>query len=358
MIITRKIQLNVDASGDEKKEVYERLYNILWGVRRCANIISSHLFTLDHEKDMIYLTDEFKAKLLDKSKDEEGILTTSYQNGMYRLVSQMYKGEIPSDILTNLVNNIMGHYKKEKQLVWQGKKSLRSYRESIPIPFSKNSIKFESHEKYFSVRLFKMPFKTYLGQDRSNNRVVIERVLSGEYALSGSSIQIKDNKIFLLLCVNIPTNENKLDPKKEVIATLSPIVPIHAVIGKKSMDIGSFEEYMHQKNAIYASRRRMQIGAKFTKGGKGRKKKLKVLEKDSYATKERNYVSTKLHTYAKALVQHAVRHGAGTIVLMPTQLNEEGKNELLLQDWGYYNLKTKIEYKAKIEGIKVKEVKE
>ena len=50
MIITRKIQLNVNAEGDEKKEIYERLYKINWAVRRCANMISSHLFHLDNIK--------------------------------------------------------------------------------------------------------------------------------------------------------------------------------------------------------------------------------------------------------------------------------------------------------------------
>ena len=77
-------------------------------------------------------------------KDEEGILNTSYQNSMYRLVSNAYKGEVPSDILTNLVSNIVSSYKKEKSLIWQGKKSLRSYRDTIPIPFSKKNIDFIS----------------------------------------------------------------------------------------------------------------------------------------------------------------------------------------------------------------------
>jgi transposase len=354
MIITRKIQLLIDADNDERKLFYEKLYKINWGVRRCANIISSHLFHMDNVKDMMYLTDEIKIKLADIQKDEQGILTTSYQNSLYRLISSMYKGEIPTDILTNLVNNIVRNYKSEKLLVWQGKKSLRSYKDSIPIPFSKKYVAFTPCEKWYELNLFKIPFKTYLGKDRNNNRVMIDRIITGEYEASGSSLQISKNKIFLLLCINIPEKEKSPDQDKAVIAHLSPFTPIIASIGRKKIEIGSFEEYMHKKIAIQAKRQRMQRSAKYTKGGKGRNKKMKILEKDSIAKKEANYLNTMLHTYSKILVKFALDHNAGKIILIKDE-PDPSKAKMLLENWGYYNLKTKIEYKAKIEGIEVVE---
>ena len=356
MIITRKIQLNVNAEADEKKKIYERLYNINWAVRRCANTISTHLFYMDSMKDMVYLTDDIKLKLADVAKDEEGVLNTSYQNSMYRVISNMYKGEVPSDILTNVANNIVSNYKKEKSLVWQGKKSLRSYRDSIPIPFSKKNIVFEPKEKWYEISLFKMPFKTYLGQDRNNNRVIIERINSGEYTPASSSLQISKNKIFLLLCINIPEKEKQKDNKKEVNAFLSPFTPIVASIGKNKKEIGSFEEFMHKKIAIMAKRRRMQAAAKYTKGGKGRKKKMKMLSKEAVAKKEANYLNTMLHTYSKALVDFAEQNGAGTIILKKGLIGGE-RTDYLLENWGYHNLKVKIDYKAKIRGISVVEEK-
>lgn len=357
MIITRKIQLNVNAIGDEKKEIYERLYKIQWSVRQCANLISSHLFQLDNYKEMIYLTEDIKLKLADEAKDEDGILVTSYQNSMYRIASQAFKGIVPTDILTNLVSTIVSTYKKEKSLIWQGKKSLRSYRDTIPIPFSKNSLKFTKQEKWYEFSLYKMPFKTYLGQDRSNNRAIIERIIDGTYTPANSSIQIKKNKIFLLLCVNIPEKDKVRDIEKVVHAQLNPITPITAQFGKKTELIGSYEEYMHVKNSIAAKRHRMQKAAKYTNGGRGRKKKLKILSKDSIAIKEQNYISTRLHTYARALVNFAIANEAGKIVLKNNPVVSE-EESILLDNWGYYNLKTKIEYKAKLEGIVVEEEKE
>lgn len=355
MIVTRKIQLNVNAQGDEMKAIYEQLYNISWGVRRCANIVSSHLFHMDNMKDMLYLTDEIKLQLSDVSKDEKGMLTTSYQNSMYRLVSSMYKGEIPSDIMTNLVSTIVASYKKEKSDVWKGKKSLRNYRDSIPIPFSKKYIEFKEVEKWFEITLFKMPFKTYLGKDRNNNRSIINKIISGEYEAAGSSIQISNNKIFLLLCVKMPEKEIDKKNDKAINAFLSPYTPIVAQCGKKKIEIGSYDEYMHKKMAIVAKRRRMQEAAKYTKGGKGRKHKCKMLEKDSIAKKEANYMNTMLHTYSKELIKFAKGNNAGKIILSK-EAAPEGSSHLL-ENWGYHNLKTKIIYKAKIEGITIVEEK-
>ena len=233
------------------------------------------------------MTEDVKIKLADKNKDENGILNTSYQNSMYRLISSVYKGEVPSDILTNLVNMIVRSYKKEKTDVYQGKKSLRSYKDTLPIPFSKRFIKFTPVEKWYEFTWFQIPFTTYLGKDRNNNRVIIERIISGEYEPASSSIQIVKGKIFLLLCINIPEKKHERDNTKQIKASLSPYTPIIASIGRKKVEIGSFDEYMHKKIAITAKRKRLQQAAKYCKGGKGRSKKLKMLEKDSIAKKRK-----------------------------------------------------------------------
>ena len=49
-------------------------------------------------------------------------------------------------------------------------------------------------------------------------------------------------------------------------------------------------------------------------GGKGRKKKCQAIER--WHEKEKNYVDTKLHIYSRMLVDMAVKHKCGKIVLM------------------------------------------
>ena len=64
------------------------------------------------------------------------------------------------------------------------------------------------------------------------------------------------------------------------------------------------------------------------------------------------------------LVDYAVKYKCATIVLMnQTHREDKAKEEnangdnLMLRNWSYYGLKQKIEYKAKMVGITIKEEK-
>jgi hypothetical protein len=93
------------------------------------------------------------------------------------------------------------------------------------MPFSAKSlsnIHWNEENKRFYFTLFGIPFGVALGRDRSNNQVVIERCISGEYKLCSSSLQIDDakKKMFLLLCVDIPKKETELIKGKTLFAFL------------------------------------------------------------------------------------------------------------------------------------------
>ena len=63
-------------------------------------------------------------------------------------------------------------------------------------------------------------------------------------------------------------------------------------------------------------------------------------------------MNTILHTYAKQLIKFAMDNDAATIVLKQNK-TEAKCNNTLLENWGYYSLKTKLEYKAKLNGIEI-----
>lgn len=93
-------------------------------------------------------------------------------------------------------------------------------------------------------------------------------------------------------------------------------------------------------------------------GGKGRKKKCQAI--DRWHEKEKNYVTTKLHTYSRMLVDMAVKHRRGKIVLVDQKRREDEAKEqnkngepFVLRNWSYYGLKDKIAYKCKMVGIKL-----
>jgi len=76
---------------------------------------------------------------------------------------------------------------------------------------------------------------------------------------------------------------------------------------------------------------------------------------ERFREKERNYVNQRLHVYSRKLIDFCVKHHAGTLILM----NQEKKIEIakeeafVLRNWSYYDLMTKIKYKAEKAGIEL-----
>ena len=135
MKLTRKIQLLIDLpTSEERKEAMDKLY--LWRNRcyRAANLIVSHLYVQEMVEDFFYLTEEIKYKLVDQKKDEQGILNRSRINCTYRMISDRFKGEIPTNILTNLNSTILSSFKKNRQEYWCGERSINNFRRDMAFP--------------------------------------------------------------------------------------------------------------------------------------------------------------------------------------------------------------------------------
>ena len=70
---------------------------------------------------------------------------------------------------------------------------------------------------------------------------------------------------------------------------------------------------------------------------------------------ESNFIKHRIHVYSRRLIDFCVKHQAGTLIL----LNQEQTIELakedpfLLRNWSYYDLISKIKYKARKAGIEL-----
>lgn len=373
MIITRKIKIYVsEEDKDKKKELIHTLFQWRNEVRKAANIIVAHKFVQQNIRDFVYVTDEIKDKFYVKDilKDEKGM---SEQNTTYRICAKFLKGKVPADIYSCLNQAVSKTFKETVSDINMGKSSLRSYRNDMPIPFSSSSVRnlhYDSENKRFVFDLFKIPFACFLGRDRSNNESVLKRCISGEYKLCSSAIRIEDKDMFLLLCFDIPKKEVKLEDGKELYAFLGVNNPIVYTVdvrakqefdsGLKCFEIGTAEEFNHRRRQIQEAVKRCQINNRYSTGGKGRKRKTQAI--DRYHDKEKNYVDTKLHTYSRMLVDAAVKYKCSKIILMKQKQredkakddNQNGDN-LVLRNWSYFGLKTKIAYKAEMAGIKILE---
>ncbi len=373
MIITRKIQVYVSEKDDkQKKELVHTLYQWRDLVRRAANIIVTHKFVQQNIRDFVYIKDDVKDKFYVKDILKEG-KGMSEQNTTYRIASDMLKGKVPSDIYSCLNQAVANTFKETVSDINTGKSSVRSYKNNIPMPFSAkalSNIHWDDEDKRFYFTLFGIPFACNLGRDRSNNKCVIERAISGEYKLCTSSLMIDDahKKMFLLFCVDIPKKDVTLKEGKKMFAFLGVMNPIVCTIdveakqdydsGKKVFEIGTKDEFNYRRRQIQEAVRRCQMENRYSSGGKGRKRKTHALER--FHEKEKNYIDTKLHTYSRMLVDLAVKYRCSEIVLMKQESREERAKDdnmngepFVLRNWAYYGLKTKIEYKANIVGIKL-----
>ncbi|WP_430613542.1 hypothetical protein [Flavobacterium sp. JP2137] len=357
--LTRKVQLLIDLpTKEEKKEALDTLYR--WQNRcfRSANFIVSHFYIQEMIKDFFYLSEGIKYKLIDEKKGDYGILQRSRMNTTYRVVSNHFKGEIPTNILACLNNALIISFRKESVSYWKGERSLKNFKRDMAFPFGLEGISglsYDVDKKSFSFRLFRIPFRTYLGRDFTDKKRLLEQVISGEIKLCTSHIKLKDGKIFWLPVFEIEKEKHFLKPDIIAEASLSLEYPIVLKIGQARFYIGTKEEFLYRRLAIQASRKRAQIGATFIKSGKGVKRKLKAVEKLGKA--ENNYVNYRLHVYSRRLIDFCIKHQVGTLILMNQQDKIEiaKEEEFVLRNWSYYDLMAKIKYKAYKAGIELVE---
>lgn len=355
--LTRKIRLLIDLpDGEEKLEMIKKLNRFQNRCFRAANFIVTHLYIQEMIKDFFYLSEGIKYKLADEKKDEMGIFQRSHQNTTFRLVCDKFRGEIPTDSLGSLNNMIRSSFVKTKSDYWKGNCSLKNFRKDIPIPFPPKTLKtfhYEPEKNAFCFRLFSIPFKTYLGKDFSDKKILLERLEKKDIKLCTSQIQIKDGKIFWLAVF-----EFKKDPKElraDVIAeaSLSLENPIVVRVKNEKLIIGSKEEFLYRRLAIQAARKRMEQGMQVAKGGKGRNRKFKAIQ--NWEEVESRHVQNCLHNYSRKLIDFCVQQEAGTLILV-NQLEKSEiaqKEEFVLRNWSYYDLLTKIKYKAELAGIEL-----
>jgi hypothetical protein len=355
MVLTRKIQLLVDSSDKEfVHDCFQKLYNWQYACFRAANYIFTHQYVQEQLKDLFYLTEETKVKLADIQKDKDGILTTSRHNTTYQVLSKHFKGEAPMDMFASLNHQLVAYYNKERAAYWKGEKSVRNYKRNIPIPFAGNVLKaLTDNGKHFSFKLFKIPFKTYLGKDFYDKRLLLKKLTEGTVKLCSSSLVLKKNKIFMLAAFQVQKEKIKTGETVMAEASLSIEYPISIRINKYQYSIGTKDEFLYRRLAIQSARQRVQKNAAYNRGGKGRKRKLKSME--HFHEMEKNYVNSRMHLYSRRLIDICQKHQVTDLLLVNQQESEAMAKEdaFLLRNWSYFNLKDKITYKAARVGINV-----
>ncbi|GAA4906143.1 hypothetical protein [Mucilaginibacter defluvii] len=356
-VTTRKIQLIINSEDpQEVQRIFTTLYQWQYACFRAANYIFTHYYMQERLKDFFYLSEGIKLKLDNVLKDENGMLNTSRQNTVYKVLSQHFKGTLPLRVLTTLNTQLYKYFTAEKDYYIKGERPVRNYQRNIPIPFSAGDlVKLHLTEdgKNYSFSLFKQPFRTYLGNGHDKFEL-LQQVLNGQVKLCASALQLYKKKIYLLLTTDQAISPvQTIDPDVVAEASLGIDHPLVLTIQRERFIIGNREEFLYQRLAIQAAMNRVQQTTGTARGGHGRARKMKALDRFSKA--EYDYVQQKLHVYSRRLIDHCVDNGAGTLLLTHQQDKEAAAKEdaFLLRNWSYHSFKEKIMYKAAKAGILV-----
>lgn len=405
-IITRKIELHISKDGlsdEEYKVQWQYLRQINDNLYLAANRVSSHCFLNDEYKHRLCLqipeyidiekqlkgfrkskfSKEELLQLKNRKKELEDSVKERFQvefekNSLYSILSNEFGEMIPGQILTCLRQYVQKDYNKAKTEFKRGERVISTYKKGMPIPFPiNNSIRLQNHGGEYILKWYnKIFFKFHFGRDRSNNRVIVERLIQSalndkqkgeDYVMNNSSIQLvekdKMTKIFLLLSMDIPTQKRTLDPQLVLGVDLGLNFPLYYATNQNANirgHIGDKDGFL--KERMFFQRRFKELQRlQCTQGGRGRKKKLEALEK--LRNKERNWVRTKNHIFSREVIKVALHLGAGTIHL--EKLYKFGKdengelkdaNKFVFRNWSYFEMQSMIEYKAKMEGITVRYV--
>lgn len=408
-IITRKIEVHLHKHGDTEEDVqrYKDEFRV-WdeindNLYKAANRIVSHCFFNDAyeyrlrlhsprykeierllrckrnkltDEDIKELEGERQLLLSDFKKKRLAFLQGdsekgSEQHSTYSVVSNEFVEIIPSDVLTNLNKNISSTYKHYSLEVENGKRTIPNYRKGIPVPFpikSHNKLMLKRRDNgTIYVRFPKgIEWDLVFGRDKSNNKEIVERVLSGQYDVGVSSIQeAKNRKRFLLLVVKVPKEGKVLNKNRIVGVDLGINVPLYAALNDNEyggIGIGEREHFLNVRTRFFARKRELQHALRYsTNGGHGRTQKLKALER--LEAKERKWVHLQNHIFSKTIVEYALKNDAGIIQMerltgYGRDRNDEVKEgyKFLLRYWSYFELQTLIEYKANAAGIEVRYV--
>jgi len=314
---------------------------------------------------------KYKEDTGEKFSVEEHYGVKTYQTVINRELRDRYKGlNIPSDMLSSAVREAINTFNTNSLDVLKGNASLMTFRRDQPIPVAGRSLRLtedytvrlsfmtkEIAEKYgFKGRNkqnFEVQLKTY-----KNSRLILDRILEGEYKLCDSHVQ-RDlkGKWYLILTYKQPVKEISKKEGRIMGIDLGLSKAVYAALNDSKEnffidggEVSSFRRRVRARRKSYQNQLRV---CSDNRRGHGRKTLLKPLDKLS--KKESNFRGTVNHRYSKKIVEWAVNNKVSVIQM--EDLSGISANNTFLSNWDYFDLQSKIEYKAEQEGIKVVKIK-
>ena len=245
----------------------------------------------------------------------------------------------------------------------KGERSITNYKRDFPLLTRGRVLKFYYENDDVLIKWVNgITFKVVLGQRVNENTIelrhTLHKIINGEYKIGQSNLYFdKNNHLMLNLTISMDNDKTSdFIPGRVCGVDLGLKFPAYCCLNNETyirQGIGNYNDFFKARTQMKERRRRLQRNLSSARGGKGRKKKLQAL--NSLKEKESNFAKTYNHMISHKIVQFAKRNKCEFIHL--EKLDKNGLTHNVLSNWSYYDLQQKVEYKAKLEGIKVRYVK-
>ncbi|SFV03752.1 RNA-guided endonuclease TnpB family protein [Alicyclobacillus macrosporangiidus] len=287
-----------------------------------------------------------------------------------RLKVQFPKMYTPN--LSQTIQRAMLKWSADSKAIFKGEVSIPSYKKDVPLDLRKDSIHIErrGHDYILSLGLVSRAYKKELGLPEcqievligtpdKTQRVILARLLTGEYTVSGSQIvwDKRNRKWFVNLAYHFEARPEQLDKTKILGVDLGVVFPVYMAVAdghfRAGIPGGEIEEF---RRRVEARRRQLLRQGKYCGDGRiGHGRATRTRPLDKIADKIARFRDTINHKYSRYVVETARKLGCGVIQMEDlTGIREEN---LFLANWPYHDLQRKIEYKAREYGIEVRYVR-
>lgn len=348
---------------------YQDINKLLWELQRQTRTIKNKTIQYCWEYQN-FSSDYYKEHHAYPSEKEILSYTLDgYVNDKLKNSSDLYSVNRSSTI-----RNAIKEFKNAKADMIKGVKSIISYKSDQPLSLHNQSVRIEyiGGQYFANIKLVNSPyakehdfastmirFKFWI-RDKSAE-TIIQRCLSNEYKISESEMfyDRKKNKWYINLCYSFSTSKNEnLDSNKILGVDLGIACPLCASVygdyARFTIHGGEIEKFRRTVEA-----RKLSMLKQGKNCGEGRiGHGIKCRNKPAYNISDKiaRFRDTINHKYSKALIDYALKNNCG-VIQMEELTGITADADRFLKNWTYYDLQTKIKYKAEENGIKFKLIK-
>jgi IS605 OrfB family transposase len=338
---------------------------ILWSLQRESREIANKTIQLCWEYQGF--SSEYKHKFGEYPKNKEVLNYAGLDGYCYDKLKQEYN-KFNSGNYTCVVCNAVNKYKNDLKDTLRGEKSIINFKANQPIDLHNKNLTIikENGDYHFNLSLISNSYKVETNRKSgqflvlvkvgdNNHKCILDRCISGEYKISASKILYdkKKNKWFVNLCYGFETAKLNLNKNNVMGIDMGIVYPVYMAFNNSlvryKIDGGEINQFRNQiekrKNQLYAQGKYCGQG----RIGHGIKTRIKPID---FATdRVSNFRDTINHKYSKYVVDMAVKNNCGVIQM--EKLEGISANNAFLKKWSYFDLQTKIIYKANQVGIEV-----